>query len=117
MQRPDRYGAPDPEKCDPIPVEMPLGYMRPTPLDQLIASMVHAAVQREEKEEYETEEESDDFEEENPDLLDLSAYTLDAIQEEAPIQNTQPSEPEELSPEPQPTGDTPDPNASETGEP
>ncbi len=120
MERPNRWGSVtgDPEQLDQTPVEMPLGYIRPTPLTDLIASMVHHAVQTEQKETFETEEESDDFTEENEELLDMSAYTLTNLQEQEPIQSIQP-EPPELAPEPQPnpTGDPPNPNVVEPEKP
>ncbi len=119
MQRPLRYGKYEEEDLSTTPVEMPIGYMRPTPLQDLIAKMVRAAVINEEKEEFETEEESDDFEEENPELLDMSPYTLTNLQEEEPISQEDPDPPDVLQPTPDlsPTGDPPDPEAEEPDTP
>lgn len=119
MQLPKRYGNPagDPEKLDTTPVEMPIGYMKPTPLQDLIAQMVQTAIQTEKQEEFETMEEADDFEEEDPDVLDMSAYTLQDIPEE-PIEPPEPAPEQveqELASDLDQTGDPPDPKAAETG--
>jgi hypothetical protein len=68
--------GPDPEDLDLTPVEMPLGACRPEPLEQIISRMVRAAVEEERGEEFETPEEAEDFEEEDPEVLGLSPYEL-----------------------------------------
>ena len=75
----------DQQKLDTTPVEMPLGYRTPTPLQDLIASMVREAVALETGEDFETPEEADDFEVEDEELLDLSPYEITALQDEEPI--------------------------------
>lgn len=118
MDRPTRYGAPDPEILDNTPIEMPLGSQRPTPLHVLIARMVRQAVEVEKQTEMETFEEADDFEEEDEATLDLSPYTLHEMQEEHwedPFQE-KPSEPETKAVSAD-TGDAPDPDALEPDEP
>ncbi len=120
MQRPERYGSPDPEKLDHTPVEMPLGYIRPTPLQDLITSMVREAVQQESDESFETEKEANDFEEEDHELLDMSPYTLVDIPDEEFDLQPKPADPEPAANEdksPEPTGDPPPQNAEETGQP
>ncbi len=115
MKRPKRYGKDDPEISDPTPIEMPLGYMRPTPIHELIARMVRQAVQLEKDEPFETEEEADDFEPEDEELLNMTPYTLTELQEQEPFTQEEP-EPEPLpaKPEPDPpTGDPPDPHEEE----
>lgn len=72
-------GGPD-ARLDTTPVEMPLGASRPTPLQDLIARMVREAVAVEKGEEFESWEESEDFEEEDPDTLDLSRYELQDVE-------------------------------------
>lgn len=116
MERPNRYGAPDPENLDKTPVEMPLGYTRPTPLEEMIATMVQQVISREKKEEFETPDEADDFSFDDDDLLDLSPYTLAELTEEEPLvaaetNDVQPQTPDpEVDSEPKPTGESPDPD-------
>lgn len=113
--RPPRYGYPDPEPCDPTPVEMPLGYIQPTPLQDLIANMVRQAVSMEQDEEFETMEEADDFELEDEEdmLLDMSPYTLKPVHEESAI--TELPGGEEISdPPPDPPSDPVTDDPSET---
>lgn len=97
-------GRTTPEKIlDTTPVEMPLGYSTPTPLQDLIASMVHDAVTAENNQEYETPEEADDFEMPDEGLLNMSAYTFDELEDEYPIEQSDP-DPEPIpDPEPPPT--------------
>lgn len=110
-----RYnGKRDPENLDTTPIEMPLGACRPTPIQDLIARMVRQAIVEEKGIEPETWEESDDFEEEDPDTLDFSRYELLDIGEEPAIKDFNPD------PDPVPpveTGDPPDPNAVEPDSP
>ena len=109
-------GGPD-KPLDTTPVEMPLGASRPLPLQDIIARMVRDAVQQEQGEEFESWEDSDDFEEEDPDVLDMSPYTFQDLQDETPISAMEPPQ-EGDNPPPQEapqemTGDQPDPNATE----
>lgn len=124
MERPKRYGEPDQEKLDTTPVEMPLGYTRPTPLQDLIATMVRDAVQQENQEDFETLEEADDFEEEDPELLDMSRYELTELNEEVPLADLAedpqaPEEPVDPPPNDQVSDPEPveEPAESEPGEP
>ena len=79
-----RMGNPqgDPENLDTTPVAMPAGYCRPTPIQEILARMVKEAIEVERGEEFETEEEADDFEEEDPAVLDMSPYTFENIQDD-----------------------------------
>lgn len=82
-----RMQGPPEKELDPTPIEMPVGAMRPRSLQDLVAQMVKSAVEAERGEEFESWEESDDFEEEDPDTLDFSAYELQEIQSEAHIRD------------------------------
>lgn len=111
------------DDLDRTPVEMPPGFRKPTPLQDIIARMVREEIQREQNEEFETPEEADDFEEEDAELLDMSAYTFDVLDErralsaelEPPPSLEQGQEgPQTASEAPQETiGDRPDPDAEE----
>ena len=80
-------GVADPEDLDPTPMELPFDAHTPTPLSELMAAMVVQELDRRaEQEGHETFEEADDFEEEDPDTLDFSAYELNDMQEEFPTQ-------------------------------
>ena len=97
---------------------MPLGYCRPTPLQDIIAKMVRQAVSDENHEEFESEKDANDFEPEDEELLDMSPYTLSNLQEEEPISEPSQPEPENVAPEPEPEpkptiGDPPNPKAEE----
>lgn len=106
MKLPSHHGGtPDPESNSGLAPEMPVGYTRPTPLQDLIASMVREAVIQEKGEEMETLEESDDFEDVNPDVLDMSPYTIPEATEEFPIE-PDPEPPQSPPAEPEATGDT-----------
>lgn len=99
-------GAPEPLR-DTTPIELPLGAHRPRSLQDYIATMVRQAVEAERGEEFESWEDSDDFEEEDPDTLDFSRYELQDLQEEVAIRDYGP----DPDPEPpQPTAASPDPN-------
>lgn len=70
----------DEPKMDTTPLEMPVGYMTPTPLQDLIAKMVREAVAVETGDEVETMEEANDLEVEDEDLLlDFSPYELQDV--------------------------------------
>lgn len=107
----------DPEPCDPNPVEMPLGYCRPTPLQDMIANMVRQAIEIEKDDNYESIEEADDFEEESDELLDLSPYTFDDVVEELQSPAQLEPDPTPTPPPTPPTGDSPDPNETEPEQP
>lgn len=106
-------GAPE-KPLDPTPVEMPIGYTRPRSLQDYIATMVRQAVMAEQEEEFETWEESDDFEEEDPDTLDFSKYELQELQDEGSIRDYGPDPADkEIGPEEAPqeaNSGPPDPN-------
>lgn len=81
----ERYGKKQTEEYNSgEPVEIPLGANRPRSLQEVIAEMVRVQISEQEDESYETLEESDDFEEEDPDTLDLSPYILQDIPDELP---------------------------------
>lgn len=118
MHTPSRYGRQEAENLDPTPIEMPLGFQRPTPLHDLIARMVRDEIQLEKSEEFETPDEASDFEEDDPHLLDLSPYTLRTLADEEPLGDwnaTGETSQEKSDPEPPQTGDQPDPHVAETG--
>lgn len=105
-------GKPDRE-LDSTPVEMPFGSCRPTPLQDLIARMVREAVESEKGDEFESFEESNDFEEEDPDTLDLSRYELQELPPE-PLEDFSIEDDPDPVPE---TGDRPEPNDEEPDKP
>jgi hypothetical protein len=74
------------KKEDPTPIELPAGYMHPTPLPELIARMVKEAIEEEKGESYETIEDADDFDVDDDDLLDLSPYELTELHDEEPLE-------------------------------
>ncbi|AXL14875.1 hypothetical protein [Microviridae sp.] len=121
MDRPTRYGSPDPEMLDTTPIEMPLGAMQPTPIHELIARMVRQAVQAETEEEHETFDEANDFEEDDDTLLDMSPYTLQDMEPDdwqpPEFQSPETESSQGDSPSDPPTGDPPDPNAEEPAQP
>ncbi|AXL15099.1 hypothetical protein [Microviridae sp.] len=119
MKLPKRYGKPDPEELDDTPIEMPIGSMRPTPLQDLIANMVREAMVAEAGDEFETMDEASDFEEEDPDVLDMSPYTLTdlELEEELPQEPAPQQVEQNLASELNQTGDPPDPNAEEPDQP
>ncbi len=115
---PKRMQGPPDKPLDTTPIEMPLGAMRPTPIQDIIARMVHNAIQSEKGDEYETQEEANDFEEEDETLLDLSPYTLTDIEDEAFIPPEPTEEPPELQPlSVEPIGDPPNPPVEEPEQP
>jgi hypothetical protein len=107
------------DELDETPIEMPFNCKRPTRLQDMIATMVKEAVEAEKGDEFETMDEADDFTEEDPNLLDMSPYEFETIQDdydsaeeyEPPVDDSSPTEPP--PDDPPPTGDTPDPNESE----
>lgn len=121
MDLPKRWGNPegDPEDLDTTPVAMPLGASAPTPIHQLIATMVHQALAQEKDDGHETFEEANDFEEElEPGLLDMSPYTLmDMDEEYEPADEPDPEPSQTVSQPVTPTGDQPDQNAQEPAQP
>lgn len=76
----------EPKELDTTPLEMPVGYQQPTPLQDLIAKMVREAVESEKEEEFETIEDADDFEIEDDELLDFSPYELVELEEDEPLE-------------------------------
>lgn len=117
MARPLRYGHRDVEELDTTPIEVPLGACRPTPLQDLIAQMVRQQIESETDQEYGSMEDEDDFEEEDPDTLDFSAYDLTNIDEELPWEAATLEESPPQDPDPgqvgDQTGDQPDPDVAE----
>ncbi len=102
---------------DTTPIEMPMGAQRPTPIQDIIARMVHNAIETEKGDEYETQEEANDFEPEDETLLDMSPYTLLDIPEEQILAPEPTEEPPELQPLPVTTDDPPDQNEEESDTP
>lgn len=109
------------KKLDTTPIAMPLGAMHPTPLSEIIARMVRQAVQEEQGEEFETLEESDDFEIDDDELLDLSPYEFDDLIEDIPIdqmEERQEAKPDDLAEaERKPSSDVPKPDPASEPEP
>lgn len=101
-------GAPE-VLADTTPMEMPVGFNRPLTLQEQIARMVRNAVEMERGDDFGSWEDEDDFEEEDPNTLDLSRYELQELQEHENLSNYG-IEPE---PMPQETGDPPNPNEEE----
>lgn len=101
-------GTPDPEVLDPTPVELPLGACKPQSLQEMVASMLHAQLaDAADDGEMETWEEADDFEPEDPELLDLSAYehVLYPVDDAPPETEPEPSEASEPEPPDTPPAD------------
>lgn len=74
---------PDPEDLDKTPLEIPLGACRPEPLASIVARMVRQQVEAKEAAEFESFEESDDFDmPEDDGLLDMSPYEFVEMDEE-----------------------------------
>lgn len=74
---------PEPEKLDPTPIALPVGYGLPESLEDKIARYVHQAMAIQRGEEPESWEEANDFDfEADDDLLDLSPYELPEMSEE-----------------------------------
>ena len=104
------------DDIDNTPIEMPFGARRPETLADTVARMVKAGIEAEKDEEFESIEEADDFEEDDPDTLDMSPYEFEqlddglgtAVVESAPVEDAE-------VPPPPPTGDDPDPNDQEPG--
>ena len=114
-----------PEKLDPTPVEMPVGFHQPKPLAEMMREFLKAELADRDQEELETFEEANDFADESDELMDMSAYQFTDMDEEWPIsspedptQGETDSEPaEELGrgEESQPVGDSESPpDESET---
>lgn len=91
-------GTPDVEKLDTTPVELPAGATIPIPLSQQIANAVHAELSVQSREGFDTPEEAEDFEEEDPEALDMSPYEkyFHDIQEEYPEDSAE-DQPEAVS--------------------
>jgi len=113
-------GAPD-EPLDITPIEMPLGACMPTPLQDIVARMVREQVALEKGEEFESWDEQDDFEEDDPDTLDMSPYELQELPDEDIAPTYDPDvipDAAEASEAPQEQpGDLPNPDAPEPVQP
>lgn len=103
---PSHYGiGSDVEELDPTPVELPAGATAPPTMSEMIARVVHAKLESQEQEGYDSPEEADDFEEEDPDYLDMTAYEEHLIVTEEDVLEGLPEAPEaeietEAHPEP-----------------
>ena len=88
----ERYEKP--AKADQTPVEMPV--QAPETTQEMLGRMIAEHLARQAAAEgFGTWEEEDDFEDEEPDVLDFSAYELEEIQDEADL-----PDPEEEPPPP-----------------
>jgi hypothetical protein len=80
MGYPKRYGCAIEDSREPLnstPMEMPMGYEAPESLESMVARMLHEDRVRQSAQGYDSPEEADDFEDEDPDfLLDMSRYEL-----------------------------------------
>lgn len=77
-------GNAKPEPLDPTPMEIPLGACQPESLEQLVAKYMRIQIEQEKGEEFESFEDANDFEEEDPDTLWLDTrYTLQEVEPEA----------------------------------
>lgn len=128
MGRYSRMQGPPDRPLDTTPIEMPLGAGRPESLDSMIARMVRQVVAQESGNQQESFEEADDFEEEDPEILDFSKYELQTLHEEASVRGYSLAPDKEFgAPNVDPegsqvvqkdkTGDRPDPNAVEPDKP
>lgn len=102
---PNRYTHPGSEEFNNgEAVALPVGYIHPTPLEHLIATMVREAVQSEAGDQFDSPEDADDFEpDQDNGLLDTSPYTIEEVQEEvfaAEPPASPPQTPSEAAPEP-----------------
>lgn len=69
------------EKNDPTPMAKPIGYNQPLSLQDEIRRFIRQEVSVQAQDDgHETFEEADDFEEEDPDTVDLTNYELTALQ-------------------------------------
>lgn len=80
----DRMGLPgDYENLDLTPIEMPLHAQKPMSLQEEMARFIRAEISDQSAANgRDTFAEDDDFEEEDPDTLNLSQYEMEEIQEE-----------------------------------
>ena len=103
------------DDLDRTPVAIPLGAGEPASMEDMIARMVRQAMQIEKAEEFETIEEAGDFEEEDPDTLDMSKYEFSEIQDwyEIPDQPQPEAFVKDDRPGEDTTGDQPDPEVQE----
>ena len=87
---------------------MPAGATIPPSLSEQIARAVHFEIDRRDNEGFETPDEADDFEEEDPDALDFSPYEeiFEPMIPEPGDMDTPEPDPE---PDPPPTPDEPEP--------
>lgn len=69
---------------DPRPVEMPIGYEHPEPLESMIARMVRLESERAGQQGLETFEEADDFDVDDDEGELVSPYQMSTMQEELP---------------------------------
>ena len=71
------------EKLDLTPIAIPIGNKKPLSLQEEIQRFIRSEIsENAESKGEETFEEADDFEEENPETLDLSNYEFPEIQED-----------------------------------
>ncbi len=101
------------EDLDTTPMAAPVGADRPMTLQEEIQRFIKTEIsQAAEDKQMETFEEADDFEEDDPDHVDLTPYNLTQLQEEEPLPL---DVPEETTQAPQeadlPETDTSDPDA------
>lgn len=86
---PSRYTVPVQESREPesrIPVAMPIGFDRPESLESVFARLLHRHTEERALEGFDSPEEGDDFEDDDPDwLLDMSPYELPSTVPDAPV--------------------------------
>ncbi len=111
LERPRRVAIQErvsaPEVPDPVPLELPIGMGGPPSMRELVQEYVRGAMsQYAEEHELGTFEQEDDFEEENPELLDLSGYEVHEFEMvDEPGENDPAPAPEPEPPEPDPAAE------------
>ncbi len=91
-----------PEKLDPTPVALPLGSEGPSSIAELVQQYVAGALsQHAAQQNFGTFEEEDDFDEEDPELLNLSGFEVTEyeFEEEIPPEPEAPPEPSPAPPQ------------------
>lgn len=69
---------------DPTPIELPVGFEHPEPLEEMIARMIRVAGQNAAREGFETFEEADDFDVDDDETIE-SEYQLKEMKDEYPV--------------------------------
>lgn len=69
----------EPEHNSGIPIEVPISAEKPESIEDIMARMIRADRMSQEEEYFETQEEADDFEEVDPDTIDLTHHQVIAM--------------------------------------